>query len=166
MIQAQASFISEVQTTFPSSKPVMELNQNHRFDHSLNIWASLDVQPSTMYSLNLLIGPHLSPKSKCCWKCRLFFVMKVIQSSISRRRMTWGTLVLTKSNHSWPFSKQNRKKKLESYSSCVWTEDFILIQNSPGKHHSLGQNSEILQGEEMIYVFEDLSWRGLRFLFG
>lgn len=42
----------------------MELNQNHRSDHSLNISASLDLQPSIMYSPNLLIGPHLNPKYK------------------------------------------------------------------------------------------------------
>lgn len=127
----------------------MELNQNHRYDHSLNIWASLDLQPSIMYSPNLLIGPHLSPKSKCCWIWRLFLITKVIQNSISRRLRLWGSLALTKNNHSWPFSKQNRKEKLEFYPSCVWTEDFILFQNSPGKQHGLGQNDEILQGEEI-----------------
>lgn len=44
------------------------------------------------------------------------------------------------------------------YPSCVWTEDLILFQNSPGKHHGLEQNSENLQGEEITYVFEDLSF--------
>lgn len=100
---------------FPPSKPVMELNQNHRYDHSLNVWASLDLQPSIMYSPNLLIGPHLSPKSKCCWIWRLFLTTEVIQSSIFRSLRLWGNLVLTESNHSWPFSKQNRKEKLELY---------------------------------------------------
>lgn len=115
MIQARAAFISKVQTTFPPSKPVMELNQNHRSDHSLNIWVSLDLQPSIMYSPNLLIGPHLSPKSKRCWIWRLLLITKVFQNSISRRLRLWGSLVLTKSNHSWPFSKQNRKEKLEFF---------------------------------------------------
>lgn len=54
------------------------------------------------------------------------------------------------------FSKQNRKEKLEFYSFCVWTV-FLLLQNSPGKQHCLAQASKILQAEEIIYVFGDLS---------
>lgn len=142
---------------FPPSKPAMELNQNHRYDHSPNVRASLDLQPSIMYSPNLLIGPHLSPRSKCCWIWRLFLTTKVVQSSIFRSLGVWGNSVLKKSNHSWPFSKQNRKEKLELYPSCVWREDLILFQSCPGNHHGLGQNSENLQGEEIIYVFEDLT---------
>lgn len=85
MIHAQTSFISEVQTTFPPSKLVVELNQNHRSDHSLSMWANLDLQPSIMHSPNLLIGPHLKYQILTLLGLENVLYNKGLQNPISRR---------------------------------------------------------------------------------